>query len=313
MEFAMRLLALDRATAEVVTALREQGVPSILLKGPAMSRWLYKEGESRGYADIDLLVPDHGVGDAESVLHDLRFERHGLETIPGDWPRYSYTWNRREGNINVDLHQTLVGIGVEPGRLWEVLSKATEPMEVGGRDVDVLQPGARALVLALHAAKDGPRIAKARHDLGHAVTRLPPEVWAVTTALAEQLDAKGGLAAGLRLVVPEGVHLADSLGLTAEAPPDVAIRADHGAPPLAVGLGWLLGSPGRRGKVRLVLRKTFPPVAYIRAWKPLARKGRLGLAAAYLWRPFWVAWHLGPALRAWLRVREGSSKRPHTG
>jgi putative nucleotidyltransferase-like protein len=308
MQFAMRMLALDRGTAEVVTAFRSSQIASILLKGPAMARWLYTDGMARGYADIDLLIPEERFEDAESVLEGLGFTRHPLETIQGDWERYSHTWNRQEANIDVDLHRTLVGVGVRPAELWDVLSRRVEPMSVGGIDVDVLQPGARALVLALHTAKDGPRIGKARHDLGHAVARLPEDVWRDTVEVAEQVGAVGALGAGLRLVVPSGVELAEALGLTAEAPPDVAIRAHEGAPPLAVGIGWLLSTPGRRGKLRLVARKLVPPPEYLRAWTPLARRGRLGLAAAYVWRPFWVLWHAGPALRAWLRVKNRSSR-----
>jgi hypothetical protein len=306
MQFAMRMLALDRATAEVVTAFRSSQIASILLKGPAMARWLYSDDQARGYADIDLLIPDERFEEAEMVLGELGFEPHPLETIEGDWERYSHTWNREEANIGVDLHRTLVGVGVPPGELWNVLSRRVEPMSVGGIDVDVLHPGARALVLALHTAKDGPRIGKARHDLGHAIARLPVEVWRDTVEVAEQVGAAGALAAGLRLVVPSGVDLAETLGLTAEAPPDVAIRAHQGAPPLAVGIGWLLSTPGRRGKLRLVARKLFPPAGYLRAWTPLARRGRIGLAAAYLWRPLWAMWHAVPALRAWLRVRNRS-------
>jgi hypothetical protein len=308
----MRMLALDRATAEVVTAFRSSQIASILLKGPAMARWLYSENETRGYADIDLLIPDERFEEAESVLKVLGFEPHPLETIEGDWERYSHTWIRQEANIGVDigvdLHRTLVGVGVPSAELWSVLSRRVEPMTVAGIDVDVLRPGARALVLALHTAKDGPRISKARHDLGHAIARLPVEVWRDAVGVAEQVGATGALAAGLRLVVPSGVELAETLSLTAEAPPDVAIRAQSGAPPLAVGIGWLLSTPGRRGKLRLVARKLFPPAGYLRAWAPLARRGPLGLAAAYLWRPLWVLWHAVPALRAWLRVRSRTTR-----
>ena len=65
MQHAMRTLSLDRATAEVVFAWRQAGVRSVMLKGPAVSRWLYREDEVRGYSDIDLLVPDPEVGAAE--------------------------------------------------------------------------------------------------------------------------------------------------------------------------------------------------------------------------------------------------------
>jgi hypothetical protein len=307
MEAAIRMLELDRGTAEIVLAWRRAGVRNVLLKGPAITRWLYREDESRGYADIDLLVPDSDVGAAEGVLEELGFERHGLEAIEGDWPRYSRNWGRSD-LMNVDMHQTLAGVGVPPSELWAALTEGLERMSVGGIEVDVLAPSARALVLALHTAKDGPRIAKARHDLGHAIDRLPPDLWIETVRLADQVGAVGSLSAGLRLVVPSGVELADRLGLPKQAPLEIAIRSRGGAPALALGIHWLVSSPGLRGKGRLVLRKFFPPVSFVRAWSPLARRGRVGLVAAYAYRPLWVLWHVGPALRALARARRGAGR-----
>ena len=45
----------DRVTAEVVTAMREAGIRS-LLKGPSIATWLYGDGGARPYDDSDLLV-----------------------------------------------------------------------------------------------------------------------------------------------------------------------------------------------------------------------------------------------------------------
>ncbi|MBA3363019.1 MAG: nucleotidyltransferase family protein [Actinobacteria bacterium] len=299
----MRTLGLDRATAEVVLAWRRAGVRCVLLKGPALTRWLYREDEIRGYADIDLLVPVTEVEAAEEVLKGLGFARDGIETIEGDWPRYSRNWVRKGDSINIDLHQTMAGVGVPPVMLWDALTEGLEQMTVAGVDVDVLAPPARALALALHTAKDGPRIAKARHDLGHAIDRLPPNLWIETVRFADRVGALGGLAAGLRLLVPSGVELADRLGLPAGAPLEIAIRSKGGAPALSLGIDWLVSSPGVRGKGRLVLRKIFPPASFVRAWSPLARRGRVGLVAAYAYRPLWVLWHAGPALWALARVR----------
>lgn len=278
-----------------------------MLKGPAVSRWVYREDEVRGYSDIDLLVPDPEVGAAEKILKGLGFERHGLETIEGDWPRYARNWVRSD-SIGIDLHQTLAGVGAPPATLWRILTKKLEKMTVAGVDVDVLAPPARALALALHTAKDGPRIAKARHDLGHAIDRLPPDLWLETARVAEQVGALGSLAAGLRLVVPSGVRLADRLGLPDEAPFEIALRSRGGAPSLAFGIDWLVSSPGTHGKGRLVLRKIFPPVSFIRAWSPLASRGRVGLVAAYAYRPLWVLWHAGPSLWALARTRKSARR-----
>ena len=175
-------------------------------------------------------------------------------------------------------------------------------------NVDVLAPPARALVLALHTAKDGPRIAKARHDLGHAIDRLQPDLWIETVRLADQVRA---------LVAWPPAFGSSSLrewswrigwAFHGKPPLEIALRSRGGAPALAFGIDWLISSPGLRGKGRLVLRKIFPPVSFVRAWSPLARRGRVGLVAAYAYRPLWVLWRVGPALRALARARRRAGR-----
>lgn len=64
---AVRVLAVDRVTAEVVPALAAVGIRPILLKGPSIARWLYPSG-GRSYGDTDLLVPPADFARAGSVL-----------------------------------------------------------------------------------------------------------------------------------------------------------------------------------------------------------------------------------------------------
>jgi hypothetical protein len=296
-----RTLATDRVTAEVSSAFRAAGIRSILLKGPALARWLYDDGALRTYLDCDLLVSPEAFSGAERILMGLGFQREGLDTIPHDWPKHARTWYR-EGGGNVDLHRTLVGVGVPDVELWQILSSKTETMKVGGVTVEVLDLPGRALVVALHAAKDGTRKGKVRHDLGHALERVETGIWREASRLASRLGALPAFGAGLRLL-PPGQHLARELDLPTEVPMEAALRSRGAAPPFAVGIEWLARAPGFRGKLALVGRKLVPPPAFMRSWTPLARRGLLGLAAAYVWRPFWVAWHLVPALAAWRRAK----------
>ena len=303
-----RTLATDRVTAEVSSAFHAAGIRSILLKGPALARWLYDDGALRTYMDCDLLVSPEAFSGAERILKELGFQREGLDTIPHDWPKHARTWYR-EGGGNVDLHRSLVGVGVPDVELWQVLSAETETMQVGGATVEVLSLPGRALVVALHAAKDGSRTGKVRHDLGHALERVETDVWREASRLAARLGALPTFAAGLRLL-PPGQQLARELDLPTEVPMEAALRSHGGAPPFAVGIDWLARAPGFKGKLALVGRKLVPPPAFMRSWKPLARGGPLGLAAAYVWRPFWVAWRRVPALAARRRApRETSRSR----
>ena len=72
---------------------------------------------------------------------------------------------------------------------------------------------------------------------------------------------------------------------------------------MAAGFEALAATPGLFAKLRLVAHEMVPTRAFMRWWSPLARRGPLGLAAAYLWRPIWFVGHAPAGLRAWRRAR----------
>src|SRR3954463_8952857 len=69
----MLAMRADVATARVVSRLRDAGIPSLVLKGPAIDRWLYTADGPRVYGDADVLVPPLRFADACSEM-----ERMGL-------------------------------------------------------------------------------------------------------------------------------------------------------------------------------------------------------------------------------------------
>ncbi len=161
----------DATTAEVAVALREAGGHSLLLKGRTFARWLY-EGEHREYGDADLLVRPDQLPRAESVLAGLGFEKH-LDSA--DLPRqtlHSHTWVRPSDGAAVDLHWTLVGVGISADDLWRELARRTDTEAVAGRDLECVDTVARALHVALHAAQHGVRDSKPVEDLRSAARPL---------------------------------------------------------------------------------------------------------------------------------------------
>jgi len=296
---AARSLALDGLTAQLVGELEAVGVPAIVLKGPAIATWLYRDRGVRAYGDADLLVPPDGWERATETLRRLGFE-DGLG--PMAHPRMesitSHPWGREDQDV--DLHCTLWGIGVDPARTWEVLSARTMPLKVGGRELRVLAPAPRAMHVALHVAQHGYADGKPMRDLEAALELLSDELWAEAAKVAAELDALAGFATGLRLS-PEGLALAERLGIASEASVDSLLRVAH--VPLAQGFEELATTPGLRGKLSILRGELLPTPEFMRWWSPLARRGRLGLAAAYLWRPLYLAVRTGPALIAWRRAR----------
>lgn len=298
---AARTIGVDLVAAEVVEALRAAGTRPVLLKGPTLARLLYEPRELRSYTDVDLLVAPEDEPGAADALRRLGFERLvDAGALRGHRALHAHEWTRA-GSPSVDLHRTLPGAAADPAVVVSALTTGSEPISVAG--VDAESPPAHALLVhvALHAAHHGPLSGKALADLRRACERVPLATWAVARDLAERIDALPAFAAGLRLA-PAGARLAAELSLTDSAPVEVRLKAS-GAPPLAVGIDWLLRTPGLGARLRLVRRTALPAPSALRLWRPLARGGHDRLIAAYLSHPFWLARHAVPSLLAVRRAR----------
>jgi hypothetical protein len=292
----LHTLLVDQVSAEVIAALRARQVDSILLKGPSIAAWLYADGALRSYNDCDLLVAPEHLPAAQAVLEELGFHD---EMTPLGHPRLeSHDWAR--GRERVDLHSTLIGIGVLPRVVWRVLSATTVPRQVAGVEAQVLAPNALALHIVLHAAQHGREEPKPAEDLSRAIRAVPREQWREVAALAERLQATDAFGVGLRLL-PEGRELASWLELPPPRSAEAPLRVD--SVPLALAFEHLATTAGARARMSLVLRELFPTAAFMRWWSPLARRGRLGLVLTYCRRPVWLMIHAGPGFLAWRRAR----------
>ena len=294
-----RTLAVDAATAEVSSTFAAEGLSPIVLKGPTFAAWLYGPGE-RAYSDTDLLVAPSDFHRAEALLVELGFRRWAPGDDPLDRPRHAHTWVRHSDERVVDLHRTLIGVRSDEWTLWRALDRSTEAIYVSGARVRCLNVEARTFVLTLHAAQDGVRQGKPLEDLRRALDMNDGAIWCAAFDLAKELEAQEAFAAGLRMVEP-GRELAAELGLPEPSAVDIRLRA-RGAPPLSLGIDWLLSLRGVRDRCLFVWRKLFPTVDYMRSWSPLASRGRLGLAGAYVARIGWMVLRLPSAYRAWRRA-----------
>jgi hypothetical protein len=301
-------LQIDALTAEVTHAFEQRGVSSILLKGRVLADWLYERDEVRSYGDADLMVAPAEWERAQEILRELGF-RGELDAL--GHPRMesftSYPFVR--GDDHVDLHCTLSGVGASPAEAWTELSRATEPKRVGGREVPVLGPAARAMHVALHAAQHGVLETKMTADLERAVEKLPLALWRESADLAARLDATAAFATGLRMV-PAGRALVSLLGLDRVRSAHAELRLS--GVPLAQGFEHLASTPGLRTRLSLVARELIPSPAFMRWWSPLARRGGPGLAAAYVWRVIFFARHAVPGYAAWRRARRDATSAAGT-
>lgn len=290
-------------SGELAGALRERRLRGIVLKGPALRRWLYGGASERMSLDIDLLVSWDDLEAVEGVLSATGWRYLGIDAV-GDDRSNCRIWERPDNGLILELHRTLAGIGASPTQTWAVLSAHTEELAIGAARMEVLDVPARAMHVALHATQHGKELERTQEDLRRAAEQVPLSAWQGAADLAGELHAMPAFTTGLALVA-EGRDLLGSLGLPVERSTEAALRAG-GAPAMAEGLEWVLRQKGWRVKLSFVARNIAPPRGYMRVWFPPARASRLGLVAAYAWRPLWLLLRVGPAVKAWLGARRVS-------
>lgn len=289
-------LALDALAVEVSEMLAAGGVRAILLKGSSLTGWLYADGPSRFSCDVDLLVAPAAFTQAETILAAAGFEAQ----VPWRDDRTARHWRREPSVFEVDLHRSIVGVGVAPDRAWSTLCAHTEQLPVQRGALEVLEPAARCLLLALHALKHQHARGQPLEDLERGLELLPEDLWGVAAALATTLDSAPAFAAGLRLT-PAGAALAGRLALSHRTTPEVALLLRR--PPGSVALNRLVGLRGLRAKAAFGARRAFPERETMRQMDPLARRGGVGLAAAYARRAAWLVAHAVPAVASVVAAR----------
>jgi hypothetical protein len=280
---ALSSLAIDAVVVEVLAAFEAEGIDGVLLKGRSIKRLLYREDESRGYVDGDLLIEASHRTAAEGVLQSLGFKRDRDTSWIQGWMNPSEPWIRKRDGAMIDLHINIPGAGVDAGTLWSALRPELEPMRMAGAEVQAFSPAALALHLALHAAQHEGKMDQPLRDLELAVTRLDASTWQRAARLAAQLQAVPALALGLASL-DSGVSLAERLGLPSGPEAKRAIQRAR----LTYSVRALREAPTWNMRARMLGSKMLPSADFMRSWSPLASRGRLGLGLAYVWRGLWL-------------------------
>jgi len=220
---------------------------------------------------------------AEVVLRSLGF---GPWTEPSGvyseamGPKHASCWARGgPGGALVDLHDSLAGACGDKATVWAALTRETVTTRVGDALVEAAGPAANALIVALHAANNGPGHERSCEDLTRALEMVDADTWAAAARLAAETEAEEMFGAGLR-ILPRGRELAERLALARPETVDVLLRSG-GAPDGAVFLDHLAATASWSGRARLLGRALVPDASYMRNQYPLAARGRAGLAASY--------------------------------
>lgn len=306
-------LKIDRATAEVVTELRHAGIQSVLLKGPAIVKLLYPRGQGRPYVDCDLLLRSQDFERAGAVLQRIGFRRPITpeDELVAEWQRHSHGWVRAIDSVALELHWTLTHVGAAPERAWDVLTRASTHTSVCGVNIQSPGPPQLATIIALHVAAHASVNPQPLQDLARALDHFDRATWRDAASVARELEALDAFAAGLRRL-DKGRSAADELGLSAQQSMRVALTSVEMPTRARLGTTLLedfMATPGLEAKLRRAAWVAVPSPAYMRhSAKPLARRGRAGLIAAYAWRPMDLAAKAAPVILAWMRARRRAKR-----
>ena len=146
------VLHLERRLLAVADRLAGDGIPFLVLKGPAVAHLDEPDASVRTYADIDLLVPSTTVAAAVGSLEALGFTRDLPERRPGFDQRFGKeVCLAGERGLEVDLHRTLVlgafGLRLDLASLWS----STVSFPLGGTQLVALDAEGRFVHACLNA------------------------------------------------------------------------------------------------------------------------------------------------------------------
>jgi Uncharacterised nucleotidyltransferase len=295
-----RNFAVDALTAEVAGAFGREGIETLVLKGPVLARWLYP-GEVRPYVDSDLMVATGKWARAVGVLERLGFVKY-LPWVPSPLLLDPGGTAFNRGGGMVDLHCQLPGLDGDPDAIWGRLAASAKRLVIGGVELRVPDRDVVLLHVVLHAAQHAnPVDGKPVEDLRRALARVEESQWSRALELARAYRGIPAFAAGLRLL-PEGEDLARRLDLGEVRSIHHELRREDRV--IAEKLYVLLyANAGIRRKLAIAAKDIFPRPDYMRWCSPLARRGKLGLAGAYLWRAIWVIGQAPGAIHTLWRIR----------
>lgn len=284
-EAARQVLALEAVLLRALSTLGP-AYPVRLLKGPVLARTAYDDVSSRGFIDIDLLLPSTHVDAAVTTLEAAGWRRLTPQLRAGFDRRFGKTVCLEDSDgLQLDLHRTLAkgpyGLLIDVDSLWA----GETHVSVAGQQIPCLPAEHHFLAVCYHAA------------LGDVPPRLVPLRDVAQTLLHTDLDADriAALARSWRgeAVLARALTLAwEILELEQAHPlvewarayrPGLVARLDllpyvsRWRGPALMMLGSLRALPETRARMALVRAMVFPERAF------LERRGLSRLR--WLWKP----------------------------
>jgi len=159
------VLSLEHLLIDAASALEDAGVPTRVLKGPALAHLDFPDPTWRTFGDIDLLVRGRDFDRATVVLSGRGHHRVNPELRPGFDRRFSQGTNyRTDAGLELDLHRSFTmgpfGVRLAVEDLW----RSAAPFVVGGRELRALPAEERFVHACYHAVlrEGSPRLVPLR-------------------------------------------------------------------------------------------------------------------------------------------------------
>ena len=132
----------------VLAALREAGIPTLLLKGASLCPLHYRDWGVRGMGDLDVLVPPHRALEAIAVLRGTGAEPVCARVEQSIDIQHGESFIHRDG-WNLDLHWYSLWRSSSDASLWE----HAVPLEVGGEHTLAPGPTHQLIHVCTHGAE----------------------------------------------------------------------------------------------------------------------------------------------------------------
>jgi hypothetical protein len=218
-----RNLALTAELLRVLQAFESHDVCATAYKGPMLAVQAYGDVAMRQFSDLDILVPQAHIPEAENALIGLGYrpEITGVRAGKGSWQipgQYAY---RREAKTMVELH-TEYTLRYFPRRLdLEELCTRRELVTLGGRQVLTFSREDTLLLLSVHGSKHFWERLGWIADIAALMQTQRPINWdlVLRRARASQIERMVLLAAGLAAEIFE-----------ADLPPQVSDQLKRDGP-----------------------------------------------------------------------------------
>ena len=187
----LKSLALAGELHRLAASLSDRSIPFVAFKGPTLALAFYGDLAGREYNDVDVIVPQRRIDDAEDVIGSMGYASpQGDRTFRRAFlaSQRQYAFVRADGGAAIDLHWdfsgTHVPFPVAPDEIWD----DAPLLSVGGCDVPVLSAPNLALLLAGHGTKESWAMLKWVSDFARMIDRHRALDW---EALHARAHARG--------------------------------------------------------------------------------------------------------------------------